>query len=197
MGVIILMNNDNGIKLLDPSDIVDSVNNVNDVDIVIDNSEKGNDHYDKGMVKNFKFIKLKEDIYYGPKNINKNKFVRMYKKLDLVWIEGENIDGVVVDGWFSRNRSDRSQYIIKLPEEGGYKRFKFLRCNDIYSYFISLGAATFEPTVKGNVVDPGEKKSDVTDGHDDYRFIGADLWSGYRTRQLLRDMPMDWGVIWK
>jgi hypothetical protein len=32
-------------------------------------------------------IKLKEDIYYGPKNANKNKFMRMYKKLGLRWEE--------------------------------------------------------------------------------------------------------------
>ena len=133
-------------------------------------------------------IKIKQDIYYGPKNINKNRFMRMYKKLGLGWRTEENIEGSVVDGWFNK---DKSQYIIKLVEEGEYKRLKFHRCDGIYDYFISLGAIPFDYEK--------ETSSTVKVGGDidEYRFIGADLWSHHRTEQLLKDMPADWGVKWK
>lgn len=195
MDVIVSMNNKNdksnmsNIKLLDSSDV-----------IVVGDEDKENNENKKNKenkIKGFRFIKLKEDIYYGPKNINKNRFVRIYKKLGLSWIEGENINGVNVDGWFSKDRSDRSQYVVKLPEEGGYKRFKFLGCDDIYSYFMSLGAVAFELSSTDSVAVASKKGSDVEDEYDSYRFVGADLWAGYRTRQLLKGMPMDWGVIWK
>ncbi len=157
-------------------------------------------------------IKLKQDIYYGPKNANKNKFVRMYKKLKLVW-RTESIDGMMVDGWLN---SDKSQYIIKLLEIDGFKRFKFRGCDDIYDYFVSLGGVKFDyngedspgsncrndivgnvESVKGgngDIVNIGDKYDDK---HDDYKFIGADLWSRYRTGQLLKNVPDNWGVIWK
>ncbi len=147
-------------------------------------------------------IKLKQGAYYGPKNENKNRFMKMYKSLSLVW-KSENIEGMIVDGWFNR---DKSQYIIKLTEEGDYKRFKFHGCDDIYSYFMSLGAVKFDyvensetrvcTDVKANI--KGENVPGEYCSYDrDKSFVGADLWSGYRMRQLLRDMPDNWGVIWK
>lgn len=152
-------------------------------------------------------IKLKEDIYYGPGEANKKEFVKLYKKKELAlrWIEGSNVNGEIVNSWINQ---DRSQYIIKLPEEGGYKRFKFFGCDEIYNYFMSLGAIPFDCT-KENVpeatylTDVGKSNvENKIDSGDDNRlcddhFIGADLWSGYRTRQLLKDMPDYWGVIWK
>lgn len=138
--------------------------------------------------KDVRNIKLKQDIYYGPKNSNKNKFVRMYKKLNLVW-KTEKIDGVLVDGWFNK---DKSQYIIKLPEEGDYKRFKFYGCDKIYDYFIGLGAVTFELSDKDNI-----SSSTTKDIDEDYKFVGADLWAHYRTKQLLKNMPDNWGIKWK
>lgn len=180
-------------------------------------------------------IKLKQDIYYGPKNANKNKFVRIYKKLKLVW-RTESIGGIMVDGWFN---NDKSQYIIKLLEDGDFKRFKFYGCDEIYDYFVNLGGFAFDHNkedslssnynnnninstlrvkdnpigvanhnnnVIGTVGDTvgklgnvnGENNTNRTkDNDEEYRFIGADLWSGYRTRQLLKKMPDNWGVIWK
>lgn len=32
---------------------------------------------------------------------------------------------------------------------------------------------------------------------EEYRFVGADLWSHYRTHQLLKSAPDNWGVKWK
>lgn len=152
-------------------------------------------------------IKLEESIYYGPKNANKNKFMRMYKKLGLTWMENISIDGMIVNGWFNK---DRSQYIIKLLEEGDFKRFKFYGCDGIYDYFISLGAVTFDYTkeitkpqinIGTNVtnVNIGEGGGVIVSSDIDISsvFIGADLDSRYRTRQLLKKMPENWGVKWK
>lgn len=146
-------------------------------------------------------IKLKQDIYYGPKNINKNKFMGMYKKIGLRWVEYTSIDGEIVNCWINQ---DRSQYIIKLFEEGEYKRFKFYGCDEIYDYFIGLGAVKFDYT-KEKELEPTQLSNftnknggiETSELEEPYRFVGADLWSGYRTRQLLRDMPDNWGVIWK
>ena len=148
-----------------------------------------------------KAIKIKEDIYYGPKNVNKNKFMREYKKLGLSWKEDVKIDNDIVSGWFN---SDKSQYIIKLIEEGGFKRFKFHGCDSIYDYFVSLGAIIFEttnlktisPSYQNKIID-SKKESENNCLDDENRFVGGDLWSGYRTRQLLKNMPDNWGVIWK
>ena len=182
-------------------------------------------------------IKLKEDIYYGPKNANKNKFVRMYKKLGLVWTTYVPLNGMIVDGWFN---SDKSQYIIKLLEDGDFKRFKFYGCDDIYKYFVDLHGVIFDhnkedslsPNYRNNLINNagGIKENQINIAQNDnvvstissigntggvgsvdsvkcikdndnddegYRFIGADLWSGYRTRQLLKKMPDNWGVVWK
>jgi hypothetical protein len=196
-------------------------------------------------------IKLKEEIYYGPKNANKNKFVRMYKKLDLRWITEVSINGMMVDGWFNK---DKSQYIIKLLELDGFKRFKFYGCDEIYDYFVGLHGVTFDHNKENslssnylnnkvnseannkvsseannkvsseannkvsseannkdgnNVNNEGNVKesligatnqsgviSATEDNDEEYRFIGADLWSGYRIRQLLKNMPDNWGIIW-
>jgi hypothetical protein len=161
-----------------------------------------------------KAIKLKESIYYGPNDINKKTFVKMYKskKLNLKWTENINMNGAIVSCWTNQ---DRTQYIIKLLEEGGYKRFKFCGCDEIYNYFIGLGAIIFDytkenstsPSYLSNYIDKSVT-TDVTDGktitvecvsdiEEDLGFIGADLWSGYRTKQLLKDMPDNWGVVWK
>lgn len=179
-------------------------------------------------------IKLKEDKYYGPKNSNKNRFVRMYKKLGLKWTEEVSLNGVMVDGWFN---ADKSQYIIKLLEDGDLKRFKFYGCDEIYDYFVNLGGFAFDynkedssssnylnnkaniavnikenqvgadsqsvisamgGTVSGVNKITGENiAKNKEDTVEQYRFVGADLWSGYRTRQLLKKVPDNLGVIWK
>lgn len=170
------------INLLEASDIIkvdkSKTNNVKNVT----EPKQGTIHRD------IRAIKIKQDIYYGPRNSNKNKFVRMYKKLNLVW-KTEKIDGVLVDGWFNK---DKSQYIVKLPEEGDYKRFKFHRCDNIYDYFIGLGGVTFELSDKDSIIG-----SSATNDIEDYKFVGADLWSHYRTKQLLKNMPDNWGIKWK
>lgn len=166
-------------------------------------------------------IKLKEDKYYGPKNVNKNKFVRMYKKLGLSWEEEVSLNDVTADGWF---KEDRSQYIIKLLEDGDFKRFKFYGCDEIYDYFVTLGGVPFDynkenppssnylnnkvsnvesikesqigVTNKNGVVSTVGGTVCVEDNDEVCRFVGADLWSGVRSRQLLKKMPDNWGVKW-
>lgn len=206
--------------------IENAVENV--AEIVVSNDAKSSDNNNDKLAQNgagrvIRAIKLKEDIYYGPKKINKNRFMRMYKKLGFTWIEDIAIDGKIVSGWFNE---DRSQYIIKLLEDGDFKRFVFYGCDEIYDYFVDLGAVTFDST-KENSISPSYQNSQITnynsgntntsvgstnigntgtsvgnanipscvDGYDE--FVGADLWSGYRTRQLLKDMPDNWGIIWK
>lgn len=176
------------LPLVDVSDIKIDDSNAGGIKKNITELKHGTAH------KEIRTIKVKQDIYYGPKNSNKNKFVRIYKKLGLVWIEGEKIEDTLVDGWFNK---DRSQYIIKLPEEGGYKRFKFYGCDDIYDYFISLGGITFELLDKDNIAGPNNQKSGSEEDDEDYRFIGADLSSHYRFEKMLKKLPLNWGVIWK
>lgn len=185
-----------GIELVDASDVaikggkpksgnIDTVAKGNADSFTKSNAEQKNTAVD------VKTLKLKQDIYYGPKNSNKNKFVRLYKKIGLVWREGVNIDGNIVDCWCN---ADKSQYIIKIPEEGEFKRFKFHGCNEIYNYFLSLGAISFELSDNDEITGPS-KKNEIID--DEYKFVGADLWAHYRTEQLLKDMPLNWGVKWK
>lgn len=152
--------------------------------------------------KTIRALKLKQDIYYGEKNINKKQFMKLYKKKELAlrWVENTSVGGEIVNCWINE---DRSQYIIKLPEEGEYKRFKFYGCDEIYNFFVSLGAIPFDYT-KEIIPEPAHltdqfDKTNVgkVEKQEEYEFIGADLWSGYRTRQLLKDMPDNWGVKWK
>lgn len=179
-----------------------------DVDVIVSDSKT-----DVGDVsgRTIRAIKLKEGAYYGPNDINKKQFVKMYKskKLDLKWTENTSIGGAIVSCWINK---DRNQYIIKLLEEGGYKRFKFYGCEEIYDYFISLGAIPFDYT-KENATSPsylsnynekgatdvieGKTVECVSDIEEDRGFVGADLWSGYRTRQMLKGMPDNWGIKWK
>ena len=203
-----------GIKIdIVPKTLVDSTidNNVKDGvkndEETVDKPNEDLPHSDTSIT--IRAIKLNQGTYYGPGNVNKNKFMRMYKKIGLSW-KTATVDNETVDGWFNK---DKSQYIIKLPEEGDYKRFKFNGCDDIYNYFIDLGAVTFD-YIKENVTSSAYQSSSANsatninnpitnstkigiDIDGDNRFIGADFWSGYRTRQLLKDMPDNWGVIWK
>ena len=186
-------------KLIDASEVIVSGNVTKSGAVTVksrDSGTKDNEDSSNIVGRKIRTIKLKQDIYYGPKNTNKNKFMRMYKKLGLIW-RTETIGGVVVDGWISK---DKSQYIIKLPEEGDYKRFKFYGCDEIYNYFISLGAVTFDLSEnKDNISGINiQKKDGIVDTKDEkYEFIGADLWSGHMTRRLLKNIPDNWGVIWK
>ncbi len=205
------------IEVVNAKDVVEAgTKQVNKVEI--ENAENKTDagiKTDIGIVgsenRTIKAIKLKESIYYGPNDINKKTFVKMYKskKLNLKWTENINIDGAIVSCWTNQ---DRTQYIIKLLEEGGYKRFKFYGCDEIYDFFIDLGAIPFDytkenstsPSYLSNYIDKEPKDSIgskgiecVSDTAEDTEFIGADLWSGYRTKQLLKGLPDNWGVIWK
>jgi len=151
--------------------------------------------------KTIRALKLKQDIYYGEKNVNKKQFVKLYKKKDLAlrWVENTSVGGEIVNCWINE---DRSQYIIKLPEEGEYKRFKFCGCDEIYNFFVKLGAIPFDYTKEivpevVHLTDQFDKTNiGKVEEQEEYEFIGADLWSGYRTKQLLKGMPDNWGVKW-
>jgi len=192
------------INIIDDKNITESVgiresdkgSEVDDKNILKKESDQNNKSVQDNVGMEIRAIKLKQEIYYGPKNVNKNKFMRLYKKLGLTWLEDISIGGMIVSGWVNK---DRSQYIIKLLEEGDYKRFKFYGCDAIYDYFMSLGAVTFDYTKETQISPSYQTKTivDIDKTIDKYEFIGADLWSGYMTRKLLKNMPDNWGVIWK
>src|SRR3990172_10385495 len=109
------------INIIDDKNITESVgiresdkgSEVDDKNILKKESDQNNKSVQDNVGMEIRAIKLKQEIYYGPKNVNKNKFMRLYKKLGLTWLEDISIGGMIVSGWVNK---DRSQYIIKLLE---------------------------------------------------------------------------------
>lgn len=146
------------------------------------------------------YLKIHQDPYYT----KKKDFVKVYKKLRLAWEERKDIDGELVNGWFFSNRID--EYVLKLPEEGEFKRFQIKGCQAMVNFLKSIGAVEF------NIGEKGEKGEKVVNTDNTSReaqeiqrvtqeerfghFVGADLWNGYRVREILKNMPDNWGVIW-
>lgn len=144
-------------------------------------------------------LKIHQSPYYN----NKKDFVKLYKKLKLAWKEGKDIDGKLVNGWFFADRID--EYVLKLSEEGEFKRFEIKGCQSMVNFLKSIGAVEFnieekEKEEKGVSVDNISGKTQdiqkITQEERFGHFIGADLLSGYRTCEILKDMPDNWGVIW-
>lgn len=146
------------------------------------------------------YLKIHQSTYYS----KKKDFVKIYKKFRLTWEEFKDIDGELSNGWFFSDRID--EYVLKLPEEGEFKRFKIKGCQIMVDFLKSIGAVEFsekgeeagEKDIK--VVENGVIKSGVVRGITQEErfghFVGADLWNGYRVREILKDMPENWGVIW-
>lgn len=135
------------------------------------------------------YLKINQGPYYE----KKKDFVKLYKKLKLVWEELKDIEGNPSNGWFYANRID--EYVLKLPEEGEFKRFKIKGCQEMVNFLKSIGAVEFKIDEKVDEV----KVSGIRGLSQEERFghfVGADLWSGYRTREILKDVPENWEVIW-
>lgn len=81
-------------------------------------------------------IKLNQSIYYT----NKPTFTKLLKKFKLKWGK-RTVDNIMIDGWFNNT----PEYVQKLPEEGEYKRFHIVGCQEIAEYLLSLSAITPQP----------------------------------------------------
>lgn len=83
-------------------------------------------------------IKLNQAIYYT----NKPTFTKLLKKFKLKW-KTTQINNVTMEGWFN----DTQEYVQKLPEEGDFKKFHIVGCQDIVGYLLSLSAIVPQPRV--------------------------------------------------
>lgn len=81
-------------------------------------------------------IKLNQSVYYA----NKPIFTKLLKKFKLRWGK-KVINNIIIDGWFNST----SEYVQKLPEEGEYKRFYIVGCQEIAEYLLSLSAIVPQP----------------------------------------------------
>lgn len=126
-------------------------------------------------------IRIDEKIYYQ----NKSRFIYVYKKAKLKWIPDN-------DGWFSK---DGSIYLLKLDAPVGVKRFESIDCKVIEDFLISIGGV--DETKINIFINEVLIKPYYKNIMEYKEFIGADLYSHYRTKELLRDKPLNWGVIWK
>ena len=108
------------------------------------------------------------------------------------WMENVDVDGVLSDGWFN---GDKSQYLLKLPEEGEFKRF--VGNSEGMITFLKLhGAEELDEDVRGCHVDYNNSKGFVTQKDRYGSFVGGDLVNHYRVEEILKDMSDNWGVVW-
>ncbi len=137
-------------------------------------------------------LKIHQDKYYGYNFNNKKIFKKKYHSAGLKWMVGVNLNGEIVDGWISSNMKE---YLLKLPEEGVYKRFTG-NSEKMIEFLVSCGGEVFEGEEKGAHVDYGDMKGFTTQKDRYGEFIGADLLSGYRFREILKDATLNWGCVW-
>lgn len=138
-------------------------------------------------------LKIEQSKYYGYNNKTKELFKRKYRSLKLKWMENVKLGDDIVDGWIS---DDLKQYLLKLPEEGEYKRFTGNSVGMI-EFLKNHGAMEIEGEEKG-VHKDYDNKMGFVDQVDRYStFIGADLVSHFRVEEMLSEMPDNWeGVMW-
>jgi len=137
-------------------------------------------------------LKIHQEQYYGYLGKTKELFKKKYRSLGLKWMVDVKVDGVVVDGWIS---DDKSQYLLKLPEEGMFKRFTG-NCIGMIEFLKFHRAIEIEGDEKGTHIDYDDTKGYLTQEKLYGRFIGADLVFGYELRRRLKDMPDNFGVVW-
>lgn len=137
-------------------------------------------------------LKIPSEKYYGYNGKNKEHFKKKYRSLGLKWKVNINLDNVLTDGWYN---SDNSIYLLKLLEDSGYKRFTG-NSEEMILFLKSIGAEEFNQDVSGCHIDYDDNKGYITQQDRYGTFIGADLISGYRFMELLRDVPDNFGVVW-
>ncbi len=137
-------------------------------------------------------LKIHQSKYYGHQGRTKELFKKKYRSAGLKWMTSVNLNGEMVDGWIS---ADFKEYLLKLPEDGVFKRFKG-NSEKMIMFLKSCGAEEFDENVAGCHVDYNDSKEFMTQQKRYSCFIGADLISHYRTEELLKGMPENWGVNW-
>ncbi len=138
-------------------------------------------------------LKIEQSKYYGYNNKTKILFVQVYKrKPKLTWTENVNLDGNLCDGWFS---DDKKEYLLKLPEEGEFKRFTGNSVR-MFEFLKNHGAIEVEGDEKGVHIDYDDQKGFLTQVDRYGRFVGADLMNHYRVEEILVGMPENWGIKW-
>lgn len=137
-------------------------------------------------------LKILASQYYGHQGKTKALFMKHYKKIGLKWMENVELSGNMVDGWFS---SDMKEYLLKLVEEGEYKRFTG-NSKGMINLLLSYGAVEFDEDSKGEHINYNDNKGFITQEDRFGHFVGADLYSSYRIRELLSKVPDDMGIVW-
>lgn len=137
-------------------------------------------------------LKIEQSKYYGHQGKTKELFKKKYRGLHLKWMTDVNIDGTLSDGWMN---DDKSQYLLKLPEEGEFKRFTGNSVGMIE--FLKLqGAIEVEGEEKGVHIYYDDQKGFLTQQDRFGTFIGADLINHYRVEEILKGVSENWNIRW-
>jgi len=137
-------------------------------------------------------LKIEQSKYYGYQGKTKELFKKKYRGLKLKWMTNININDSIVDGWIS---DDRTQYLLKLPEEGSFKRFTGNSVRMIE--FLKLqGAIEVEGEEKGVHIDYNDQKGFLTQFDRFGTFVGADIINHYRVEEILKDIPDSFSIKW-
>ena len=137
-------------------------------------------------------LKIEKEKYYGYNNKTKELFKKKYRSLKLKWAESVKIGDGVVDGWIS---DDMKQYLLKLPEEGNFKRFTGNSIG-MFEFLKNHGAVEFEGEEKGSHINYDDTMGFIDQVNRYGTFVGADLVSHFRVEEILREMPEMWHVKW-
>lgn len=138
-------------------------------------------------------LKIESERYYGYNGKTKELFKQTYRKVPkLTWMERVELNGIIVDGWFSVGKKE---YLLKLEMEGNFKRFTG-NSERMFEFLKRHGAIEISGNEKGTHIDYDDKKGFLTTEDRFGRFIGSDLYSHYRTEEMLKEMPENWGTVW-
>lgn len=138
-------------------------------------------------------IKIEKDKYYGHQNKTKMLFKNVYNKVPkLKWMEKVELNGVIVDGWFSL---DKKEYLLKLEMEENFKRFTG-NSERMFTFLKNHGAIEVDDKENGLHIDYNDQKGFLTMEDRFGRCVGSDLYSHYRTEEMLKEMPENWGIVW-
>lgn len=129
-------------------------------------------------------LKIEESKYYGHQGKIKGLFKQTYRKVPkLTWMEKVELNGVIVDGWFSL---DKKEYLLKLEMEGNFKRFTG-NSERMFTFLKNHGAIEVDGEESGLHIDYKDNKGFISNEElDRIHIIG---WSHYRTEELLKNVP--------
>lgn len=137
-------------------------------------------------------LKIEQSKYYGYQGKTKELFKKKYRGLKLKWMTDVKLGDDIVDGWMN---DDKTEYLLKLPEEGEFKRFTGNSIR-MFEFLKTHGAIEVEGEEKGCHIDYNDSKGFLTQIDRFGTFIGADLMNHYRVEEILKNFPENWGVKW-